>query len=321
MKNTSVLAICAALALASGAFFVGRAIAIGGPVQTPLTWSGIVTDQGGKPYANAVDVTVSLYDAPAAGALKCKAATVQAEAGTGRFSVVLPGNCADAVHATADLWSELAVGPGQSVMPRVHVGAMPYALEAYSASKAAAATGALQATIDGLKADVAALKAGGGGGAIAGMVVDGAGVSLGHLLYIVPAGGPSDPEHWRILTKTGAIIDLTVEGKIYQNLAVAWAYDGPNCGGQPFWRNGSATWFQNYVVYEASWQFLYVTVAKSGNYAVADLINPIASCKYNGCNNNNGCNQAPGMYKLKKTTLADVGLPDVITDGLSLKGF
>ena len=81
-------------------------------------------------------MTLSFFDAATGGNLKCAAATVQSEAGTGRFSVTLPAECADAVHEKTDLWSEAAVGPAKTLLPRAHVGAVPYALEADAAKLA-----------------------------------------------------------------------------------------------------------------------------------------------------------------------------------------
>ena len=133
--------------------WAGYAIATGAPSQSPLTWSGTVADTAGKPLAAQQDVTVSFYDAAMAGTLKCKSSTVQTEAGTGRFTVVLPADCAQAVHDTADLWSETKIGA--TLLPRVHVGAVPYALEADTASNAG---GALKQAMDGVKADVDKLK-------------------------------------------------------------------------------------------------------------------------------------------------------------------
>ena len=117
-------------------FLIGRVQATGAPVQTPLTYGGTVADLNGKPYATAVEVTVAFYDAATAGTLKCKAPTVQSEPGTGRFAVTLPAECADAVHDKTDLWSEAAVGPGKTLLPRTHVGAVPYALESEGAKVA-----------------------------------------------------------------------------------------------------------------------------------------------------------------------------------------
>lgn len=146
----------------AGGVVAGRALATGAPVQTPLTYGGVITDKDGKPYAGPQDVSLSFYDKADATTPKCTAPTVQAEGGTGRFSVVLPAECAQAVHDAPDLWTEAVVGAGKVVLPRTHVGAVPYALEADSAKQAVGAAGPLKATIDGVVADVAGLKGTGG---------------------------------------------------------------------------------------------------------------------------------------------------------------
>ncbi len=117
----------------------GRALATGVPTQLPLTWSGTVTDETGAPYTTAVNVSVAFYDSPSSQLSKCTSAVTQAAANSGRFAVVLPPECAQAVHDTQDLWTETTVGPNNLVLPRAHVGAVPYALEADSATVAASA--------------------------------------------------------------------------------------------------------------------------------------------------------------------------------------
>lgn len=67
-------------------------------------------------------------------------------------------SCADAVHDKADLWSEAQVGPLKTLMPRVHVGAVPYALEAEQAKVATVAGGSLKAQFDAQAAEIAGLK-------------------------------------------------------------------------------------------------------------------------------------------------------------------
>lgn len=136
MQPRSV-ALAAAIGSAAllGAFFVGRAAATGAPVQTPLVYSGVVTDAAGQPYKAPQEVVVKFYDKADATSAKCTAAPVQAEANSGRFSVVLPAQCAQAVHDAADLWAEATVA--KTVLPRVHVAAVPYALETDVAKVAA----------------------------------------------------------------------------------------------------------------------------------------------------------------------------------------
>ena len=214
-----------ALALILAFVLGGRVLAVGAPVQTPLTYGGTVTDASGKPYATAVEVTVAFYDAATAGTQKCKAATVQAEAGTGRFSVELPGACADAVHEKTELWSETQVGPLKTTMARVHVGAVPYALEAEQAKVATVAGGGLKASIDGLQADVAGLKAAGSGGG-GPWVVDAKGVKLGALVsqqqYTVT-----------FITSAGYIVSATFEGEFQTLFPDTVYFSVPNCAGKP----------------------------------------------------------------------------------------
>lgn len=133
-RNRIVLTVCLGVALAGGGLLVGRAMATGAPTQTPLVFSGTVTDAAGVPYKVVQTVVVKFYDSATAPASKCAAPPVQSEAGTGRFSVILPPECAQAVHATPDLWSEATVGA--TTMPRVHVGAVPYAIESDAAKVA-----------------------------------------------------------------------------------------------------------------------------------------------------------------------------------------
>lgn len=166
----------------AAAFLTGRALATGAPTQTPLTYGGVVTDKDGKPYPSAQDVSLAFYDKADATVPKCTAPTVQAEAGTGRFSVVLPPECAQAVHDAPDLWTEAAVGAGKTVLPRTQVGAVPYALEADAAKVAGAAGGGLKTQLDGLASDVAGLKAAPAGGSGGPWVVDAKGVKVGRFV-------------------------------------------------------------------------------------------------------------------------------------------
>ena len=181
--NHRILAGFGVALLTTGAFYVGHVLATGAPTVAPLVYGGTVTDKDGKAYPTEVDVTVAFYDAAAAGNLKCTSSLAKAAAGNGRFETTLPAECVAAVRETADLWSELTVGSGaaKTVMPRSHVGAVPYALEADSAKVAGAAVGGLKTTVDSLQVAVDALKASGGGGP---WVVDKNGVKLGRLMGI-----------------------------------------------------------------------------------------------------------------------------------------
>jgi hypothetical protein len=225
-KRWMTWSVVGALATAGLGFVGARALATGAPQLSPLTYGGVLTDKDGKPYPTAQEVVVKFYDKVDAAAAKCVAPAALAEAGTGRFSVVLPGECAQAVRDTPDLWSEATVGGGKTVLPRVHVGAVPYALEADSAKVAAGATGALKAAMDGVVADVAALKKGSGGGAP--KVVDGAGVVLGRLIG-------ADFYRYDVLTSKGFVLQLKDDGVGYSLGGMhAVAFESSNCSGQAY---------------------------------------------------------------------------------------
>ena len=324
MKTSLPWALTAVLALAVG-FLGAKVLASGAPAQAPLVYGGTVTDAAGKPYAAAVPVEVALYDGPTGGAQKCKAAAVQAEAGTGRFAVTLPAECVQAVRDTPDLWSELTVGAGKTVLPRTHVAATPYALEADSAKTAVSAqvaSGQLKTTVDGLVATVAGLKGGGGGGGP--VVVDGAGVTLGSFVAISAKSASVGTPFVQIVTKTGALLQLGIDGKQLWS-GDSLDYDGPNCTGNAYLSTSSSKWIQNYAVRANQSGQWFVSLPTTGlnysnapDYSIAD----VKSCEFNdiGCKNGsagNGCFAA--THKLKKVTAAEIGLPDVITPGLQIK--
>ena len=198
MNRTTLTWLLAASALTStAAFFAGRALATGTPTQTPLIYGGTVTDDAGKPVATPTDVALKFHDKADGGTVKCSTAAVKTDAGTGRFSVVLPAECVQAVHAAPDLWVEATVG-GKG-MPKAHVGAVPYALEAdvatvaESAKVAVGAGGGLKGQLDGLVKDLGALKA----------QVDGMG-----------AGGGKAPKMTTLLLPNGSnpTVSLTTSG-------------------------------------------------------------------------------------------------------------
>ncbi len=226
-KQTMAVASMALAATLAGGIWVGRALATGAPKQAPLTYAGTLTDQDGKPYATAQDVTLKLYDAASGGTLKCTASTVQAQANTGDFQVTLPPDCVQAVRDQSELWTELTVGAGKTVLARTKVGAVPYALEADSAKvagSAAAASGALKTQVDGLQAKVDGLGAGNAGSGPS--IVDATGVKLGKLV------GAEANGVLHILTNTGYLLMTNSMGGWPSpgNTANFW-YSEANCKG------------------------------------------------------------------------------------------
>ena len=168
-KPWIVLIVAAAVAGALvAAWQVRRALAEGVPSTDPLYVGGMLTD-GGTPVEGARDLTVRLYVAPSGGSAVCTTSAPGTSVSGGRFRIALDAGCATAVHANPDLWMEVQVGmttfPGRS-----KVGAVPYALEAGTASQAA---GALAAELADLRSRVADLETGPGRTCPAGMVAAG----------------------------------------------------------------------------------------------------------------------------------------------------
>ena len=299
-RQTTWVAIATLTAAALG-FAGARALANGAPQLSPLTYGGVLTDKDGKPYPTAQEVVLKFYDKVDATAAKCTAPTTQAEAGTGRFSVVLPGECAQAVRDTPDLWSEATVGGGKTVLPRVHVGAVPYALEADSAKVAAGATGGLKSAMDGVAADVAALKKGGGP-----KVVDGAGVVLGTLIDISDAT-------LQFVTTAGHRVHLAKDAAPWAPIAKVY-YTAADCAG---------TAFRPVVAYKGVWSgpatsdgvgFWLVDVL--GPNGIQSQVFKVASVSSFGeCTNVIGGGE--GIAVLKKTP-AEIGLPAKITAPLKI---
>jgi hypothetical protein len=314
MNNRHIAwATLATLTAAALGFAGARALATGAPQLSPLTYGGVLTDKDGKPYPSAQDVVLKFYDKVDATAPKCTAPATQAEAGTGRFSVVLPGECAQAVRDTPDLWSEATVGGGKTVLPRVHVGAVPYALEADSAKvagSAVAASGALKTAIDGITADVAGLKKGSGGGP---KVVDGAGVVLGGV------SGFSNNLFYLVTTKGYGLI---VGPSGSQPNAIVPHYGTADCTGTPYRNLGDAptpqlsTGMVLYPDFTPGVDSYYVETAQ-GNVPATS-----ASLALNSVFANGKCHAMSGakytVFALTKLTPAEAGLPAKITGPLKI---
>ncbi len=293
---------------------VGVAVATGVPTSSPLVWGGTVTDDAGKPYDKAVEVSVAFYDGQAATTPVCESKVVNAEAKTGRFSVVLPDACAKAVHDSPDLWSETVVGPSKTKLPRVKVAAVPYALEAAVAGVAEKAGGALASEISGLSGkvdgvvkDVAGLK-GGGGGTTPILVRDAAGNLLGTLLAC-------DTYCW-VLTPKNYILRL--EGKLQQPYKVVMYYDAGNCTGTPYaFASGTNDLLQPMYVWTgfdggksrffrpkpyASAPQSAVAITASYRYDVGVAAEVASSCKKDSYSPSFG-------FELEEVTGPDLGLP------------
>ncbi len=309
MKAKKIALSTAGLLLATGLGVLGgRALATGAPVQTPLTYAGTVTDAAGKPYPTAQSVKVSFYDKADATVAKCTSPQAQTEANTGHFSVVLPPECAQAVHEAPDLWTEATVGESKTVLPRTHVGAVPYALEADSAKQATTAVGAggaLKTTLDGLASDVAGLKAapGGGGGP---WVVDAKGVKVGTFLT------SNLGKDFTLLTAGGYTLNLKPDGT---SPAVIF-FSGPNCTGNAYLDQGTMS--NTFAVVGLKTPTYYSPPGGSGGFSLANKTNT-KSYWFNpkACTNSEQVIDAGVL--VMPISAASLGLPATITAPLTIQ--
>ncbi|MCB9739479.1 MAG: hypothetical protein H6747_09445 [Deltaproteobacteria bacterium] len=292
---------------------VGVAVATGVPTSSPLVWGGTVTDDAGKPYDKAVEVSVAFYDGQAATTPVCESKVVNAEAKTGRFSVVLPDACAKAVHDSPDLWSETVVGPSKTKLPRVKVAAVPYALEAAVAGVAEKAGGALASEIsglsgkvDGLDKDVAALKGASGGGGAAGtvwLVKDANGVTVGTFLGFADSG-----DSLSVVTASGYVLIL----KLQAPFSPAVYFTGSGCTGDPYVYEGYGSTGRAFVVLENGKQRQFRATGGSAK----NSLKPLSIFNSNGCVSFG--NLTSNLVAIEEVTAAELGIPTTIAYSLKL---
>lgn len=128
------------------AYFVGLAHAEGVPSQDPLTYFGLL-EQNGAAFDGVKAMTLRLWSAASNSNQLCStspAGGVQVQ--KGRFKIILDKSCVDAVRANPEAWTELQVDT--ETMPRSKLGAVPYALEATrsTTSKGLDCTGCVTST-------------------------------------------------------------------------------------------------------------------------------------------------------------------------------
>ena len=291
MKRSAILATAATLLLTAGVW-LGTALATGVPTESPLTWAGVITDKSGKPYPNTVDVSVAFYSQASGGTAVCQSGAVKAEAGSGRFSVTLPKDCATAVHGNANLWSEVTAGPNKEALPRMKVGAVPYALEAQNAvaaSVASSAAGALKADIDKLKLDMGGV---GGGGPTA---VDGTGTTMGALLS-------ASYSFMSFVTAKGYAINANWDGTF---LSSAIYFPGKDCKGTPYYQTSIAINMKS-AFYNPLGSAWYVPVDSGNGMAAVVTVKPLSlNYGFGAC----GTYTSEGKFvALKEVLPTDIGV-------------
>ena len=126
-----MVAVAACLVAVGGGYWLGSARADGIPTMETLAYSGELTDAGAAATGSFM-IGVSLWsDASSTTATfrECDTVAASTTVTSGHFRRVLDASCVQAVHDNPDLWAEVSVG-GTALMPRTHVSAVPYAVEA-----------------------------------------------------------------------------------------------------------------------------------------------------------------------------------------------
>ncbi len=132
-----------ALAASLGTLLALRARAAGIPDAAALTYTGYLENPDGTPVIGTKGIGISVYDAESDGNEVCAVKPADVEPVAGRFQLTLPEKCTAAVKANPDLWIEVQVEG--SLLGRTRLGAVPYAVEAQNAQRAAAADEATHA--------------------------------------------------------------------------------------------------------------------------------------------------------------------------------
>jgi hypothetical protein len=159
MSRKQRLAVGCVSALAVGAslvYVIGRARAAGIPTIAPvMTYSGTLTDANGTPLTGSKNIQVQLWVQQSGGATPvCQTSSTAQTLIAGSFQIPLPDTCVAAVHANAELWAEVSVDGGP--LPRTKIGAVPYALEAGTATTASGALDTRLSTLMPPKSIIAA---------------------------------------------------------------------------------------------------------------------------------------------------------------------
>jgi hypothetical protein len=231
----------ASIAAVAG-YRLGKARADGIPADSDaLTYTGLLEDDKGQPVEGSVPINVTLYTAATGGALQCESKNGAPQAPPvlvekGRFRVPLPKECATAVRANPNLFVEVTVAAGPP-LPRMRLGAVPFAVEAAHATGATSA-GRVVVTSGTKSVSATGVYC----GATANMTGNLGGYSGAHALCQVACGGDSTAHvcSTEELMRSGALGIVAWANKWYSTglvLSFGGTSDMADCRG---WTSASA---------------------------------------------------------------------------------
>lgn len=129
VKFAGLVVVCAVV-LGAG-YWIGAARAAGIPATETLAYSGELTD-GGTVATGSYMIGVSLWSdgSSATGTFReCDTPAASTTVSSGHFRVPLDPTCVQAVRDNPELWAQVTVS-GTALVPRTHISAVPYAIEA-----------------------------------------------------------------------------------------------------------------------------------------------------------------------------------------------
>ncbi len=137
------LAVVSAAALVAGLSYVRAA---GAPTTTPLAIEGTLTDASGRPASGLWNFTATVFDVAAGGTARATCALPGTTVTVGRFTLSFAASspCVAVFRDANNTWVALEATDGTQAVrtDRAHVHAVPYALEADRANRAALAASA-----------------------------------------------------------------------------------------------------------------------------------------------------------------------------------
>jgi hypothetical protein len=214
-RNVGIVTAVLALGIVSG-YAVRAARADGIPDTNALTYAGTLENTDGSPITGAKELQVLIYDVAVGGSPLCFSEKVNQNVIAGRFDVAMPDSCATAVKGNANAWVEVTVDA--KVIGRTKIGAVPFALEA---GRAAGATGALKASVDGAAKDIADVEA------TRGVVTDWAPYVPELYCGGTAVTGMKSAGRWR---RVGDSVELAIYGEataVPPNCATGWRWTLP----------------------------------------------------------------------------------------------
>jgi microcystin-dependent protein len=199
------LAVSTLAGLLAAAFTAGRSLAAGIPPSSALTYGGTLQSSSGSPLTGTHAIEVRFWTTSSGGATLCTSGEQEdVPLKLGRFSIVLPDSCTDAVKSNAEAYVEVVLD--QVSLGRTKANAVPYAVEAAHAVLATDVqkSGALDQRLEALEAALATVVPAG---------------------TISAFGGEQAPSGW--LLCDGTAVSRTTYAPLFAALATKWgAGDG-----------------------------------------------------------------------------------------------